>query len=220
MKRLAMVALLMVFRIAGAEDLTAVDGTVYRNVKIISADPERMLVVHDGGGCQVEFADLVPESLTRAQRAEVERLLKTHVERQERREKLRIEKEAFELAQRQKGLVLFEGNWMTPTDQQKIITLREVAKLERERMKMELEQQRVALKTAQLKANQGDKLLEGDRNRQSTVFYTGRNYPSFGHSTSAYPYYINSNWGARRSVSGGLHIRISGSHGSFSYGIR
>ncbi len=64
-----------------AENITAKDGTNYRNVTIISADPDRMLIVHDGGGCQVSYKDLLPDSLSADQRKTVEEELRYYVQR-------------------------------------------------------------------------------------------------------------------------------------------
>ncbi|RKX46125.1 MAG: hypothetical protein DRP64_03685 [Verrucomicrobia bacterium] len=72
-----------------------------------------MLIVHDGGGCQVGYADLAPDSLSAQQRNTIEEKLTEYVDRKARREQLQLEQKAFEQAQRGKGLVLFEGNWMS-----------------------------------------------------------------------------------------------------------
>jgi hypothetical protein len=216
MKTALLILLMMGSQLALAGELVLRDGTVYRNVVIISADPERMLVVHDGGGCQVEYAGLEQDSLTPVQRSQIEGFLKKHVERQARLEELRLEKEAFEQTQLAKGLIKFEGNWMTPADQHKILTMREVARLERERLALELEQKKIELRTAELKAREGDQLLQ-DRQSSSFIYYTGRNYPNFGRNGCYDPSHFSGSWNRRRPAGGGLHI---GSDSSFSYGIR
>ena len=165
------------------------NGTELHHVTIISADPEQMLIVHDGGGCQVKYSELAPDSLSTEQRSLVETLLKKHVERQARLEELRIEKEVFEKAQLEKGLVLFEGNWMSPEERQQILTLREAAKLERERMTLALEKQKLELQQAELKAAEGDRLLGAPETRSTFITYTGRNWSSWRRYNNGWFYY-------------------------------
>lgn len=190
MKLLILLAVLVGQQLAGAEDMTLLDGTVLRNVTIISADPERVLLVHDGGGMQVEYGRL--KRITPSQRVEIESLLTKYAERQEDREALRLQREQFEQAQLEKGLVQFEGNWITPAERQRILTLREVARLERQRMKIELAQEKVELKQAELKARQGDELLEGPG--ESIIFNTGRTWPSYGGHGRVYSRWANGYW--------------------------
>jgi hypothetical protein len=169
--------------VALAEDLVAKDGTVYRNVTIVSADPERMLIVHDGGGCQVAYTDLAPNSLTAGQRKAIAAGLKDYVARNERMEQLRqkaeqrrIEQEKFEQAQREKGLVLFEGTWMKPADRQEILANRELDKIEQQRKLVELEKKRAELRQAQLATQQEEQRFEAARNSHVTYTYVGYPY--------------------------------------------
>jgi len=164
--------------LAQAENLQLKNGSVLKNTTIISADPERMLIVHDGGGQQIEYAELERNSITPAQRVKIEGLLKKYAERKRKRQELLLQQQAFEKAQMEKGLVLFEGNWMSPADRQQLLTLREVARLEQQRMKLELAQEKIELKKAELKARQGDELLDGPA--KSIIFNTGRTWPSYG----------------------------------------
>lgn len=157
---------------AWAEDLTAKDGTVYRNVTIVSANPERMLIVHNGGGCQVEFKDLA-EALSVGQRRTVEEELRYYVERTERLERGRIEREAFETAQREKGLVEFEGGWVTPMQREEIVLNRAERKLELERKRVQLAKEMVELEKEQLQTEQARYLMEGETRGSSSTFTYG-----------------------------------------------
>ncbi len=180
MKKLILMALLCGSQISIADTLVTLDGTVYENVTIVSADPERMLIVHDGGGCQVEYADLA-EALSVKQRKVVEEELKNYADRQVRMERLRQEaeakrlaQEAFVRAQREKGLVLFEGDWMKPADRQELLAARELDRIKRERLQVELEKQKAELRKAQLLAEQERQRLEASRTsrRVSTYYYS------------------------------------------------
>ena len=160
-----------------AENLTAKDGTVYHNVTIISADPDRMLIVHDGGGCQVNFKDLKPDSLTVEQRNKVEGELRYYVLRTKRLEMIRLEKEVFEAEQRQKGLVEFEGGWVTPLEREGILIGRAARKVELERKRVQLAKEKAELEKQQLQTEKARYLLEGESRRGSTYItfgYTSR----------------------------------------------
>lgn len=159
-----------------ADNMTTLDGTVFRNVVIISADPVRMLIVHDGGGCQIDFVDLVPDSLTPRQRREVEAGIREYTGRKAKMERLRLEKETFELAQRKKGLVPFEDGWMTPAEKQELLARRELHQLERERLRLELEEKKAERRKQELLARKGDELLTPPR--QSYFLYSSGYYSS------------------------------------------
>ncbi len=187
MKKLILIALMCISQISVSENLVTLDGTVYKNATIISADPERMLIVHDGGGCQVEYADLAGP-LSAEQRKTVEEELKVYAERQVRMERLRQEaeakrvaQEAFVQAQRDKGLILFEGDWMKPADRQEILAARELDRIEQEQVLMELEKQKAELRKEQLMAEQERQRLEEYRRSRRTYYYYS--YPSSRVST-------------------------------------
>lgn len=154
-----------------ADNLTAKDGTVYRNVTIVSADPDRMLVVHDGGGCQVYFKDLADHSLTADQRKTVEEELRYYVKRTQRLEKIRAEQEAFELVQREKGRIEFEGGWVTPFEREEILLNREERKLELERKRIQLAKEKAQLEQELLQTEKARYLLEGESRRTTTFTY-------------------------------------------------
>ncbi|MDF7800673.1 hypothetical protein P4C99_14440 [Pontiellaceae bacterium B1224] len=135
---------------AGAADLQTSSGVVFKNVTIISADPDRMLIVHDGGGCQVEFKDLKPDSLTVEQRSKVEEELRYYTQRSKRLEKIRLETEEFEAEQLQKGLVEFEGGWVTPLERENILIAREERKVELERKRIQLAKEKAELEKLKL----------------------------------------------------------------------
>ncbi len=175
--RLIVMALCMVQGLF-AESLVAKDGTIFKNVAIVSADPVRMLIVHDGGGSQIDYADLVPDGLSPQQRNVVAEKLTEHTERKARHEQLKLEQEAFELAQQKKGLILFERNWMKPVEREDILARRELQKFERERMSLELETQKVELRKQQALAEQNKQLLEPPR--QTYYYYS---YPRRHHSS-------------------------------------
>lgn len=172
MKKLLILVTAAVGLSASAENLTAGDGTVYRNVVIVSADPEEMLIVHDGGGCQVRYDDLVPGSLSEPQRRKVEKELMYYAERQARLEKARAERELFEAAQREKGLIEFEGAWMTPLDKEALLLKREERRLEIEKQRLQLARERAQLEKEKYETERARYLLEGE-NRDSSYFYYG-----------------------------------------------
>lgn len=192
MKACFLILVLFIPLLGWAEDMTLLDGSVLKNVTIISADAERLLLVHDGGGQQIEYAQL--KAITPAQRVKIESLLKKYAERKEKREELLFQQKAFEQTQLEKGLVKFEDNWITPSERQQILTLREVARLERERMQIELAQQKVELRQAELEAQQGDELLSGPSSRSSFIYYTGRNWPAFGRNGGVFTYAGSGYW--------------------------
>ena len=173
MKAYLVFLLLLTCRISVADVLSTKDGVVYKNVVIVSAQPERMLIVHDGGGCQVDFKDLVPDSLTTDQRKQVETFIRDYAERNARKEKLRMEREAFELTQREKGLDSFEGIWLTPVDRETILLKREKERLERERMELELAKEKVRLEKELLETEKAKYLLDGESSRDSYLIVGG-----------------------------------------------
>lgn len=217
MKTLIFSVILFAGMLVGAENLSLSDGSQYRNVTIISADPVRMLIVHDGGGCQVEYTDLAPDALSEQQRKRVAIKLAEHVERTARIEQLKLEQKAFEQAQREKGLILFEDSWMKPADRQDILASRELDRLEQERLRVELEKQKLELRKAQQLAEQGDRLLK-EPNRLSQIYYY--RYPVRGtyhcgcrdsryciHSSR---YYRSGSWSSSCRTTGGLNFTYSG----------
>lgn len=184
MKKLIYILTLALGINAVADNLTVNDGTVYRNVAIISANPEQMLIVHDGGGCQVKFKDLVPDSLTVDQRQKVEEELKYYTERQARIDKAAAERKAFVEAQIAKGLTEFEGAWMTPLEKEELLLKREERRVEIERKRLQLAKERAALEKEQLETDRARYLLEGDQNRRSSTISVG--YFSSFHRTRGY----------------------------------
>lgn len=218
MKKRMIIILLCGIQAAFAEQLVTRDGITYEDVTIVSVDPERMLIVHNGGGCQVEYTALVPGSLTARQLKAIEMGLKDYVTRTARREEVRLEKETFALAQREKGLILFEENWMKPAERQEMMALRELQKLERERLHIELEKQKVELRQAQLLAEQEQ--LRRDESRKSrrssfSYYYStpvrrsrcGCSHPGWcRHSSSQYK---SGNWSSSHWNSSGLNIHYS-----------
>jgi hypothetical protein len=189
MKKLILAVLLFGSHAVLAGNILTRDGTLYRNVTIISADPERILIVHDGGGCQIQYADLAEGALSVKQRNTVEEKLKEYIARKARLEQLKLEKEAFEQEQLAKGLILFEGNWMKPADRQDLLARRALAKLEKERLAVELEKQKAELRKAQVLEQQERQRLEEYRNsRRSYSYYYS--YPSYRTSRNCrYPVY-------------------------------
>lgn len=172
----SMIGLMAVLH-AGAAELETVAGTVFHNVTIISADPERMLIVHDGGGCQVDFKDLKTDSLTPEQRTKVEKELRYYTQRAKRQELIRLETEEFEAEQRQKGLVEFEGGWVTPLEREEILISREERKVELERKRVQLAKEKAELEKQQLQTEKARYLLEGESRRGTT-------YITYGYTSS------------------------------------
>jgi hypothetical protein len=156
-----------------ADNLTTKGGKVYQNVTIVSANPERMLVVHDGGGCQVDFKNLADHSLTAEQRKTVEEELRYYVKRTERLERVRAEREAFEMAQREKGRVEFEGGWVTPMEREEILLNRAERKVELERKRVLLAKERAELEKELLQTERARNLLEGESRRGTTYVSYG-----------------------------------------------
>ncbi len=167
-----------------ADDLTVKDGAVYRNVTIISVNPDQMLIVHDGGGCQVKFKDLIPHSLTAEQRQKVEEELQYYTKRQARIEKAAAERKAFADTQRAKGLIEFEGTWMTPLEKEELLMNREERKLDLERQRLQLAKEQAALEKERLETARARYLLEGDKSRRSSTITVG--YFSSFHRTRGY----------------------------------
>ncbi len=145
-----------------AADWTVKNGTVFRNVSVISADPDSVLIVHDDGGCQVKYSDLMPGSLTESQRAQIEQDLKVYAERQAAIARAEAERKAFETAQRSKGLVEFEGAWMKPLEKEELLLKREERWLAIERGRLQLAREKAALQKEQLANERARYLLEGD----------------------------------------------------------
>ncbi|MDH3981770.1 MAG: hypothetical protein OES84_02590 [Kiritimatiellaceae bacterium] len=222
MKRLIWAVILFSGASVLAGQLRQKDGVVYKNVTIISADPVRMLIVHDGGGCQVNYLDLVPDSLTVEQRKAVEAGIREHVARSERLERFRIKQEAFELEQREKGLVSFEDNWMTPLQREEILANRESQRLERERLSLELATKKAELEKQKLLAEKAQREIEEQYHRTRYIT-TYSYYPSRSDCISPVPY-RNGHYSAsgRRGSScrrsGGLSFY--GSHGDLSFSYR
>lgn len=162
---------------AGAADLQTVKGVVFHNVTIISADPDRMLIVHDGGGCQVAYKDLKPDSLTPDQREKVEEELNDYTQRSKRLEKIRMETEVFEAEQRQKGLLKFEGGWVSLQELEEIVIAREERKIDLERKRVQLAKEKAELEQQRLQTEKARYLLEGESRRGTTYItygYTSR----------------------------------------------
>ncbi len=209
---------------ANADDLTLRDGTVYRNVTIISSDPVQMLIAHDGGGCQIRFDALVPDSLTAEQRAKVETGLKEYAERQARLEKLRIERETFELAQQAKGLVKFEDAWMTPLEREQLIAKREQQRLEIERRRLELATEQAQLRKEKLEAEKAARELEEQWRRSRYITYSYFDCPPVRPNSCARPVPYNQYYSAPGSLSGysrssGFSISIGSGNSSFSRSV-
>ena len=206
-----------------ADDLSLKDGTVLRNATVISADPERLLVVHDGGGCQVKHADLAADSLTPALKRTIEDSLRAHVERARRLEQARTERRVFEDNQRAKGFIEFEGEWMPPSEREKILQARKTAVLEREKLRVEIAKRQAELEEEELQTARARQLLEGDRNQSSITIYSGtsrhypsRHYPSWrrDYGCSYYPSAVNPYRSSFRSSS----TKSRFSHGSLGNG--
>lgn len=183
---------------AGAADLQTVKGIVFHNVIIISADPDRMLIVHDGGGSQVAFKDLKPDSLTPKQRNKVEEELRYYSQRRKRLEKIRLEAEVFEAEQRQKGKVEFEGGWVTPLEREEILIAREERKFEQERRRVQLAKEKSELEKQQLQTEKARYLLEGESRGGTT--YISYGYTSRSRRDCHYP--VPYNFGRECSGSG------------------
>jgi len=223
MKKSMIIALLCACRLVSAESLLLGNGTEYRNVTIISADPVRMLIVHDGGGCQVDYTELAPNALSAQQRKTVEVKLAEHVERTARIKQLQLEQKAYEQAQREKGLILFEGDWMKPADRQEILASRELDRLEQERLRVKLEKEKLELRKAQRLAEEGDRLLEAPKRSTYTYYYS---YPvrsthcgcrDSRHCSHSSKYYRSGNWNSSCRTAGGLSLSFSSSGNSISY---
>ena len=152
-----------------AETLTVKDGTVYQNVTIVSVSPEHMLVVHDGGGIQIYFEDLVADSLTPAQRLKVEEEMQYYVKRQARIKQAVAEREAFEAEQRARGLIEFEGAWMTLLEKEELLLAREERRLALEQQRLQIAKERAALEKEQLEAERARYLLEGEKKSGTTI---------------------------------------------------
>ena len=181
MKKTLVFLLFAVLNVNAAEMLRLQNGTVYNNVLIIAAGPERMLIAHDGGGCRVNYAALVPDSLTKTQREAIEQGLRDYADREIRREELKQEQAALRLAeavfadaQRAKGLILFEDSWMKPADRQEIMALRDLDRLALERQKIEIAKEKAALQKELRLAEQERQALEARSRNRTTYIYTSR----------------------------------------------
>ncbi|QBG47937.1 hypothetical protein EGM51_11210 [Verrucomicrobia bacterium S94] len=162
---------------AGAESLQLRDGTVFRNAEIISASPDHMLIVHDGGGSQVYFRDLVADSLSAAQREKVKVELQRYAARQARVTEAEARRSAFELAQREKGLIEFEGNWMTPQEKEELLQRREEHRLDLEKQRIQLAREQAVLEREKIDTDRARSLLNGESRRRTTTI-------TYGYSTS------------------------------------
>jgi hypothetical protein len=190
MKMTLVFLLFAVLNVTAAESLRLQDGTVYKNVIIIGANPEKMLVAHDGGGCQVNYEALAPDSLTQTQRESIEQGLRVYADREFRREALKQEQAALRLteaefaeAQRTKGLILFEDQWMKPADRQEVMALRALDRLELERQKLEIAKEEAVLQKELLLAERERQALEAQSRNETTYIYTS------GPSYSRHPSY-------------------------------
>jgi S1-C subfamily serine protease len=83
------------------EFLTTVDGTTYKNVTVTQILSDKIYVRHSKGAGSVLFAELTDETLKKLG-------LPTKAERQQ-----------FEKEQQEKGLVKYEGKWITPEEREK-----------------------------------------------------------------------------------------------------
>lgn len=200
-----------------ADDLLTKEGTVYENVTIISADPVRMLIVHDGGGYQLKYTDLAEGTLSSNQKSAIADGLKEYAQREIRIEDARAaaeiaraDHEAFEQAQRERGLIQFEDAWMTPQDRQDILAGRELDRLKQERLAVELEKEKADLRRSQLLAEQEQAhLITYEQPR--TIVYSSY-YPSRSRDYACrYP--------SKKSYtrSSGLRISASSSGSSITY---
>jgi hypothetical protein len=180
----------------------------------------------------VKYADLAG-GLSAQQRKAIEEGLKVYAERQVRREQLlqeaeatRLAQEAFAQAQRDKGLVLFEGDWMKPADRQEVLASRELDKLEQQRLFVELEKQKTELRKAQWLAEQERQRFEEQRESRS-VIYSYYSYPSSrtvgpGCGSSRYYGYVPHNDNGLHGHAsyrhpGGFGVSFSTGGGSVSY---
>ena len=232
MKKTLVFLLFAALNVTAAEMLRLQNGTVYKNVIIITAEPERMLIAHDGGGCQVNYAALVPDSLTKTQREAIEQGLRDYADREIKREQLkqgqaalRLAEAEFANAQRAKGLILFEDSWMKPADRQEILALRALDRLELERRKVEIAKEKAALQKELRLAEQERQALEAQSRNRTTYIYTSR--PLYSrHPSYCAPTYRRSNsrntnkctqktYSSRRSPNG---VSISFSSGNSSIG--
>lgn len=198
-----------------ASSLTTKNGTVYQNVSIISADLDRMMIVHSGGGCQIEYTDLAPDALSSEQRETLEEKLTEHLERKTKAEQIRLARETFVQEQRDKGLIQFEGEWITPEQRKEILALRDLkekeqiqrqAKLDQKRL--ELRRQEVELQQQKLALKQKERQLE---NAQPSYIYAGR-YPAqtvIQHHCYSTPYRVPKPCHPKRQPRNGLAISIS-----------
>ncbi|MEE9367753.1 MAG: hypothetical protein V3V05_02700 [Pontiella sp.] len=215
MKNRLIVTILWITNVVFAGNIATKNGAIFQNVTIVSANPERMLIVHDAGACQVEYTELAAGELSPEQRKTIESKLTEHIERKARIEKLQLEKEAFEQAQRKKGLIQFEDSWMKPQERDEMLARREILKLEKERLRLELETQKEQLRKEQLLAEQGDRLLEPP-SRNYIIYSSGLSrsrWNNNGYCIQPLPGYKNSRWKNRGSS-------WSGSSGSIPYGYR
>jgi hypothetical protein len=232
MKNRMIIALLCGSQLLFADNLETREGTVFQDVTIISADPERMLIVHVGGGCQVKYTDLVLGALSDQQRKAIENGLKEYTERQIRLEQLRqkaeilrIEQEVFARSQQEKGLILFEGDWMKPVDRQEVLASRELERLERELLSVELAKQKAELRKEQLLVEQEQQRLNAYRRSRNISFYYSYPSRSIGcgcgnpgrcrHSSSSY---TGNSFHSTQRKYGGQSIYSSSIGSSTSYG--
>lgn len=183
MKNLMIIALCCASQLVFAEDLRTKEGTVYKDVTILSANPARLMIVHAGGGCQVEYANLDSDTLSETQWEAIEEGLKVSSARtlrmeqlQRTAEELRVKQENFKEEQLDKGLILFEGHWMKPADRQELMANRALQRMEQERLSIQLEKEKAELRRAQYLAEQEkQRLVEYQKSRRSFSYYS---YPT------------------------------------------
>ncbi|MDZ8119454.1 hypothetical protein [Pontiella agarivorans] len=166
------IVLMLLCGVAGAGQLQLQDGTVFRNVAIISARPDHMLIVHDGGGSQIYFKDLTADSLSAAQWEKV----KTELQRYEAQQARLAEAEARRSAQREKGLIQFEGTWMSPQEKEELLHRRAEQRLQLEKQRIQLARERAALEREKIDTARARYLLGEESHRRTTI--------SYGYSTS------------------------------------
>jgi hypothetical protein len=109
----------------------------------------------------------------------VEKELRNYVERKDRLEKLRLEKEEFELAQREKGLVKFEGGWLTPLEREEVLLHRKERLLELDRKRVQLAREENELEKERIQTDRARFLLEGEENRNATTIITYGSYSPY-----------------------------------------
>jgi len=135
----------------GADDLMLLDGRVLQEVAVVAANEERLLIAYAGGGLQVRRDEVdwtqLTEALKEDIRLEEQATARRRAERAVRaaeQEALRREEAAFAAEQRARGLVFYEGEWMSVEAKDQLLLKREEARLVLEKEQRELERQRLA----------------------------------------------------------------------------